>query len=203
MSTTVNDRILAELDDTTAKSARELLRKLREHDISKRDINSTLYKLLKSGDVKRIEGVPPTWLRVTELPEVEVTSDLDEDRNLVHVFIDADNSHCLTEAEAYGDKVVIWCAVSPQYAGAEASHPDTTFRRMESVSKSAADVQLGVWMTQQCEQHRLHGVDELFFILVSKDNLVATFGEVLKEHYPFLTIQIIRNSWEGLREWLE
>jgi len=194
---------------TEWQSSRQLVKLIDSPNIKKKQVNSALYKMFSRGEVRRQETQPPMWKRCDQADQKSSDDDDDDDdneRDLFHVFIDGDNSACLDKAAKYADKVRLYCAVSPQYNHyVPKEDEEITFKRVESTAKSAADVQLGVWMTQTCESYTKAGnLDEpLTLLIVSKDNLCVTFGFILAEQYKHVKYEMIRDSWQGLREWLE
>lgn len=190
----------------TPRSAREIRREI-GGDARKKEINQVLYRLLKDGMVTKVDGTPPKWV-VDAPPAAEAPVEEDEDRILV--FIDADNSHCLEEVVPYcSSSVQIFAAVSQGYNGYIPQEGELTkFVTVTSGSKGAAEARLCAWMAEAAAVSMVkEPKGELTIVIVSKNRFCETFASQLMEMYDErlfeLNVDVIANSWEGLRELLE
>jgi hypothetical protein len=171
-------------------------------------INKALYRLEKEKKTAHLEGTPPLWYRIIDIPIIDVTNNNNATPSgSVIIFVDVDNSHCLKEACAYASpSIQIIAYASPAYNHyvPPADSANIKFEKLTSDlgGRDAADVMFIMEMTDICSKRKQNPPHNLTFLIVSKDKLLHSAGK-MHEHKFGIKAVTITDGWEELKTYLE
>jgi len=195
------------------KAARGLQEYNKDYTYVKKDINRTLYQLSTSGEVIKINGVPPTW-KLTKASNVIVNLDESNEKAVTYVLLDLSNSQCLKEVIPYANsKLVVWAIAPFNYNNykpneADLNNPFVHFYELkeDEMIPSATQTRFCMFMSQAIndKQTKSKNFDpkRMTFIVVSKDKSIHTAAILHKQIFN-TNYEIVVNSWEGLALYVE
>lgn len=200
-SNAVEHSILKHLD-STPRSAKEILRELKAGGLkaTKRDVNSTLYRMLKEGTVAKTNDEKPLWTKIgAELVKKEESSE--EDVNTA-VFIDISNSPCHIEAARFASRhCAIYIFAQNAYGGELPAHRAYVHSQRLAPNHTISTAIIVRATTFVCAMQQLKQPSRI--IVVSKSNAFDGLKEALTITSQLCEVEIVREGWDELKMHLE